>query len=128
VEPSTQQITAKLDELSEIKAAVEVTRLDYEAKRAEILRSVQAELDALDAEYTPLIETSNARIADLETGIRNAVLQRGASVKGARLHAVYYQGRVSWDTKRLDSYAATHPEITAFRKKGEPSVSLRVVA
>ncbi len=51
MEPSAaQRITAKLDELAEIKAATEVTRLDYEAKRAEILKAVQAELDALDVE------------------------------------------------------------------------------
>ncbi|MBM3129173.1 MAG: hypothetical protein FJ009_11200 [Chloroflexi bacterium] len=122
-----QHIVAKLDELSEIKAAVEITRLDYEAKRAEILKSVQAELDALDTEYNPLIESSAAQIAELETEIRNAVLQHGDSVKGNRLHAVYARGRVSWDTKGLDSYAATHPEVVAFRKQGEPSVSLRVV-
>jgi len=45
---NAQHIATKLDELAEIKAAADVTRLDYEAKRAEILKAVQAELDALD--------------------------------------------------------------------------------
>jgi hypothetical protein len=128
MEPSNQQrIAAKLDELSQVQAAVELTRLDYEAKRAQILKTVQTELDALDAEYNPLIESSKARIATLEEEIKNDVLQHGASVKGSRLFAVFYQGRVSWDTKRLDQYANTHPEITAFRKQGNPSVSLRTI-
>jgi hypothetical protein len=37
------------------------------------------------------------------------------------------KGRVSWDGKSLDGYMAAHPEISAFRKEGEPSVSLRNV-
>ena len=128
MEPSNQQrITDKLDELVQVQAAVELTRLDYEAKRAEILKSVQSELDALDAEYNPLLETSTSRIATLEEEIKNDVLQHGASVKGSRMYAVFNRGRVSWDTKELDHYANRHPEITAFRKQGNPSVSLRTV-
>jgi len=124
---NNQRIAAKLDELSEVQSATEITKLDYEAKRAELLKSIRSELDALDAEYTPLIESSTARSATLEAEIRNEVLQHGSSVKGKRLYAVYYQGRVSWDTKSLDSFAATHPEIIAFRKQGDQSVSLRAV-
>jgi len=45
-----EDLVAKLDELAELKSAADVTRLDYEAKRAEILRNVQTELDALAIE------------------------------------------------------------------------------
>ena len=128
MEPSNKQrIITKLDELSEVKSAVDVTRLDYEAKRAELLKSIQAELNALDAEYQPLIESASARIATLEEEIRNDVLQHGSSVKGSRLYAVFSHGRISWDTPSLDQYAKTHPEIASFRKEGHPSVSLRTV-
>ncbi len=41
-----KDIAAKLDELAEIKAAADVTRLDYEAKRAEILKPVDESLQA----------------------------------------------------------------------------------
>ena len=126
MEQSTaQRIAAKLDELAEIKAAVDVTRLDYEAKRAEILKAVQAELEALEAEYTPLLEASAARASALEAEIKQDVLRHGDSVKGGRLHAVYYQGRITWDTKSLDKYAAAHPEVLKFRKQSEPSIQLR---
>ena len=127
MEQPNHQITAKLNELSEVQAAVELTRLDYEAKRAELLKAVQTELDALDAEYNPLFDSSTARVATLEAEIKNAVLQYGASVKGSRLFAVFAQGRVSWDTKQLDHYAAAHPEIVTFRKQGNPFVSLRTL-
>jgi hypothetical protein len=123
--PAAQHIAAKLDELTEIQAAAAVTRLDYEAKRAEILKAVQAELDALEAEYKPLMDAAAERTAALEAEIKQAVLRHGHSVKGSQLHAVYYRGRVTWDTKSLDQYAGAHPEILGFRKEGEPSIQLR---
>ena len=120
-------ITKKLDELSEVRAAADVTRLDYEAKRREILAKVQDELTALDAEFAPMLEAANMRVAELEADIKARVLEFGSSVKSTILHAIFSKGRVTWDAKALDGYAAGHPEIAAFRKEGEPSVSIRVV-
>ena len=88
---------------------------------------MQAELDALAQEYEPLMESVQERVAVLDGEIKAAVLQQGASVKGSRLYAMYTRGRISWDTERLDRYALDHPEVTKFRRQGEPSVSLRVV-
>jgi len=128
MEQSTaQRIAAKLDELAEIKAATDITRLDHEAKRAEILKAVQAELDALDMEYKPLMDASSERVAALEVEIKQDVLRHGQSIKGSRLHAVFYHGRTTWDTKSLDKYAGAHPEILEFRKEGEPTIQLRAV-
>ena len=124
--PNAAHIIAKMDELAEIKSAADVTRLDYEAKRAEILRAVQAELDALEVEYQPLMDTAAERTAALEEEVKRDVLALGASVKGNRLHAIFSRGRVSWDTKALDVYALSHPEVALFRAQGEPSISLRV--
>ena len=122
-----QQIIAKLEELSELKAAADLTRLDYEARRAEILKAVQADLDELEAEYAPLLETASDRIATLEGEVRQDVLAHGASVKGGRLRAVYVRGHVAWDTKALDGYTLSHPEVASFRTEGSPSVRLNWV-
>ncbi len=46
---------------------------------------------------------------------------------GVHLHAVFSQGRVTWDTKGLDRFALSHPEVVKFRKQGTPSVALRIV-
>ncbi|MCC7361977.1 MAG: hypothetical protein IT317_21005 [Anaerolineales bacterium] len=120
-------IAAKLDELTELRAAAEITRLDYEAKREQILQVVQAELEALETEYAPLLEAAAARAETLEAEIKADVLAAGASVKGGGLQAVYVRGRVSWDTAALDDYAANHPEVQGFRRQGAPSVSLRTL-
>lgn len=120
-------IVAKLNELSEIQAATDVARVDYEARRAEIMRAVQVELDALEAEFEPLFEASRERSAALTEEIKRLVVEAGASVKGAHLHAVYTRGRVTWDTRGLDKFALSHPEVAQYRKQGEPGVSLRNV-
>src|SRR3990172_4956317 len=95
--PNAQTIKAKIEELTQVKSAADVTRLDYEQKRAEILKAVQEELNALDAEYNPLLETANSRASTLETELRQEVLQFGATVKGSKLSFTFMHGRVSWD-------------------------------
>ena len=57
--------------------------------------------------------------------VKADVLAHGETVKGAHLMAVWVKGRTSWDSKRLDGYAAAHPEIETFRSVGEPSVTIR---
>ncbi len=74
-------IIAKLDQLSEIKAAAEVTRLDYEAKRAEIMKAVQAQLDDLAAEFEPLINSAEERAAELEVEIRSRRVPQAGRVE-----------------------------------------------
>lgn len=122
-----QDIREKLEELAEVRAAAEVTRLDYEARRAEILKAIQAELDALEAEYQPLLDRAEERAAELEIEVKQAVIAHGASVKGSAYQVVYVRGRVAWDNKALDGYAEAHPEILLFRREGAPSASLRTL-
>ena len=73
-------MVAKLNRLADLKAAVDLTRMDYEAKRLEILKKVQAELDALEAEYQPVLEAAQENASALEAEIKNDVLLGGQSV------------------------------------------------
>jgi hypothetical protein len=125
--PTREHVTEKLERLTNLRAAADVTRLDYDAKRAEILKQVQAELDALDTEYKPLLESVDENIGLLETEIKTEVLLHGESVQGGTFRAVYTKGRTSWDNNGIEKYAELHPEILHFRKQGPPSVSLRIV-
>jgi hypothetical protein len=126
--PSREHVAEKLKRLSNLKGAADVTRLDYEAKRKEILSKVQAELDALEVEYSPLMTSVEENIADLENEIKTDVLLHGESVTGGSYRAVITRGRVSWDNENMEKYASAHPEVLAFRKQGAPVVSLRVVS
>jgi hypothetical protein len=125
--PSPEGITVKLDKLTEIRAAADLTRADYEAKRAEILGKVQSELDALEAEYAPLLQASSEHADSIMAEIKNDVLRHGTSVRTDSVQAVYAKGRISWDAKGLGQYAEAHPDIMEYRKQGEPTVSIRFV-
>ena len=105
-----------------------MARLDYESKRAEILKQIQAELDALDFEYMPILEAAEENIATLENEIKTDVLLYGESISGGSYRASYTQGRVSWDNDGMTKYAASHPDVLQFRKQGQPIVSLHVVS
>jgi hypothetical protein len=126
--PSHDQVAEKLERLSSLRNAAEFTRLDYETKRAAILKQVQSELDALEAEYQPVLERAEENFAALETEIKTDVLLCGESVSGGMYRACYSLGRVSWDNDGMTRYAASHPEVLQFRKQGQPVVSLRVSA
>jgi hypothetical protein len=125
--PTRKHVAEKLERLTNLHGALDVTRMDYESKRAEILKQVQAELEALDLEYKPVLEAAQENIAALENEIRTDVLLYGETISGGQYRASYTQGRVSWDNEGMTKYAASHPEILRFRKQGQPIVSLRVV-
>jgi hypothetical protein len=120
-------IVAKLDELADLQAAERLTRLDYEARRADILNAVQPQLDDLDREIKPRLAVAELQAAQLEGQIKVLVIGAGESVKGARLHAVYSKGRVTWDGKKLDGMMSLIPQLADARKEGEPSVTIRAV-
>ena len=124
--PSRDRVTEKLEHLSNLRNAAEFTRLDYETKRTQILKQIQAELDALDFEYHPVLERAEENIAALENEIKTDVLLHGESVSGGMYRATYTQGRVSWDNDGMTKYAEANPEVLQFRKQGQPIVTLRV--
>lgn len=121
-------ITQQLDALADYQA-----QRDYLAlKKQELIDSVitpeiHARLDEIEAEFAPQFQAVDANIASLELEIKAAVIEAGASVKGEHLQAVFSKGRVSWDAKACDAYSVAHPEILAFRKEGDPSVSIRKI-
>ena len=124
--PQKDSVIKKLDRLADLRAAVDVTRMDYEKKRVEILKKVQAELDAVEAEYQPVLEAAEGNASALEAEIKNDVLLAGQSIHSGVFQAIYMKGRVSWDSDGINDYARLHPDVLKFRKEGQPSVSLRL--
>ena len=125
--PTRDYVAEKLERLSNLRNAAEFTRLDYETKRTQILKQVQAELDALDSEYKPVMERAEENITALENEIKTDVLLYGESVSGGMYRVTYTKGRVSWDNDGIATYAETHPDVLQFRKQGQPIVSLRIL-
>jgi hypothetical protein len=120
-----QTIIDLLNQLSEAQAHADVLALDRKAHEAAVMETVQPMLDDLAAEYSPQQEVVGVKIAELTEQVKAAILSTGESVKGARLTAIFQPGRVSWDTKALEGFAAAHPELARFRKVGEAFVVIR---
>ena len=125
--PTKGYVSEKLFRLTNLQAHTDLTRMDYEEKRAEILKRVKSTLDTLDAEYKPVFETADEEITALTAEIKNDVLLHGDSVQGGAYRAIYVQGRSSWDNEGMTKYAAAHPDVLKFRKSGQASVTLRAI-
>lgn len=116
---------ALLAEIAQRQAYQTQLRAQVQAKiDALIPPELKEELAAIEAEFTtaPLQEQVNALKAEIEAG----VLELGATVKAEGCGmAVYNKARVTWDSAGLEGASKLHPELLAFRKVGEPSVSFR---
>ena len=124
----SEGIRIKLDELADLQLGQDVIRLRKQEEIDQVITAeVKAKLAEIDAKYLGESSDLQTKIAELDGYIRKAVLELGTSIKGTRLHAVWNKGRVTWNTKALDGYAAGHPEIAQFRTEGEPSISIRPV-
>ena len=118
----------KLERLTDLRAAADVARIEHESRRLEVMRKVQEELDAIDAEFQPALEAAEANASALEAEIKNDVILRGESLRGSTYQAIYTKGRVTWDASAMNEYSHDHPEVLPFRKEGQPSVTLRLTA
>lgn len=120
-------IRTKLKQLKELDAHLDVIKMNKsEAIDRVITPEMKAELNAIDTEFDEISEAIKVTATTLETEIKAEVLEVGVSTKKSVDHygASFVNGRVSWDIKALDGYAAAHPEISQFKKVGQPSVRI----
>ena len=120
--------TEKLNRLSEMLSQHDVINMCFDDLREKILTpEISARLADIETERQTALDAVDDIVATLKAEVIAEVLQSGTSIKGRFLHAVWAKGRTSWNSSGLDGYAIAHPEIVAFRKVGEPSVSIRNV-
>jgi uncharacterized protein involved in exopolysaccharide biosynthesis len=119
-------IETMLDDLAELRARLDLLNIEKETLRDNILAPVKQQLADLNTEFAPALENLNSSMATVEAQIKQAVLERGASVKGERLQAVYSKPRESVDMKAFSGYCVAHPDARQLLQVGAPSVSIRV--
>lgn len=127
MEETEKKVVRKLDKLAEIRATEAAIREEYETKKAKVLGDLKPKLDGLEVQYGKIFLKARQAVDDLEAEVKALVLAFARSVKGENLQAVYMNGRVTWDSKGLDGYAVANPEVLAFRKQGDSSVSIREI-
>ena len=115
----------KLDKIADLKSAQSLRESEKQALIDQVLTpEIKTKIAEIEAEFAAsdnITDTINL----LTEEVKSEVAQLGKTVKGTFLMAVYSKPRVSWDTKALDGYIVSHPELTQFRKEGAPSVSIR---
>ena len=122
----TEVIQSKLNLISEYQAQKDALNLEKQTIIDTILTpEIKAKIAEVETEFSGKGETADTNISTLTAEVKEMVVHAGESVKGEHFHAVYVKGRISWDTKGLDGFALTHPEILYMRKEGDPSVTLR---
>lgn len=118
----------KLNRLSELQATIDANREYYNGIKAELVPpEIKMALDKIDAEFNDKQMMVGKEIDEITTEIKYDVVNLGTTVKGAFLMAVYNKARVTWDNKGLEGYMVANPEIVAFRKEGEPTVTIRKI-
>lgn len=117
-----------LDELAEAKSQIDALELEKRARLAQAIPDdVKAAIEAIETDIAARQNEAAERAANIEAQVKAAVIENGATVKGAYLMAVWNKGRVSWDSKKLDGMMALIPALADARTQGEPSVTIRAV-
>jgi uncharacterized protein YifE (UPF0438 family) len=115
----------KLEHLGDVRRYAEHIRAEMEAERQDVLRTVQAQLEAIEGRYAERLQEADQAIAELEAEVKDEVLKAGATVQAGDVRAIFYRGAVTWDSKGLARYAQANPEVEQFRKVGAPRVAIR---
>lgn len=121
--PSADEILARLAEAyaERDNLHLEQARLNDEA----IPEEIKQRLAEIAAEFMPMFDMADEKIAALEEQARQAVLAEGKTVKSDYIQAVYQKGRISWDSKKLEGLMMIVPQLENARTVGEPTVILR---
>lgn len=90
-----------------------------------IPEDIREKIAAARAEFKQEIEGLDKKISILQAEVKEIALFLETSIMTETISAIYSKPRVTWDSKALEGFMVAHPEISAFRKTGNPSVSFR---
>lgn len=118
-----------LDRLYVLRADAIDLQLEKERSQSAIIpQEIKDKLNILEEEYALKFVENQRERDQLEMTIREAVAVRQENYKGASgMSALFMPGRVSWDTRGLEGYAKANKAVLAFRKVGEPFVTIKGV-
>lgn len=126
LEQPTDPVVTQLDDLATLRSDRDALAEEKEEAIARVYTpAIRAQVEAIEEAFAAHTSDLDAQIRDLEAAIKEAVLARGTTVKGHAIQAMWMKGRVSWDTKALDSFAQSNPAVLKYRKVGEPFITLR---
>lgn len=122
------ELTELLDQFEGLHENLRFLARQLVEQREELLGPglAKALLD-LNAKYIALYETTEKQIAEVKDKITAVIAKRRESFRGDNWQVVYIKPRGLWNDQALQGFAASHPEILAFRKESLPSVMFRPI-
>jgi len=111
----------------DMQAKLDLIRADMANALESILTpEQQAEIEGIETEFGDLIGEAEKQINQAKAELKSSVLQDGESCRGETFEAIWVQGRVKWDEKKLANMMFDHPAIVTARDPDKPYVQVRV--
>ena len=115
-----------LEQLSEFYAQLDVLQLQKNELLGTVMPpEIKQAVEDVNAEFADKETAVRANMAELESQVKTAVINEGATVKGGVLQAVFNKGRVSWDSRKLEGLMIAFPKLEEARKQGDPYVAIK---
>ena len=119
-------VARRLSRVESSRLALSALDDEYQARRADVLRQVQAEIDAIDTEFAPRLDTAREACEAAEREARPPCSPTGRRSRTDASGRCSREGASARTTKGLARHMESYPELGQFRRVGQPSVSFRV--
>lgn len=125
---SNEQTVELMNKYIQMKA--EVSALESSKKKLideAMPKEVRDRIVEIETEFAGKSEAAEKALADLEETIKNGVIASRETLAVKGLKASFHPGRVTWDSKGLDSAVNSNPAIAEailpFKKQGKDYAS-----
>ncbi len=118
-----------IQEYTETRTAYELELAAMLHARDEAIKPVQADIDAIAAEFAPRIAAADEKLRTLEAQLKAAVIAAGQTFKGRRWEFRFSSGKRTVPVNDLEALAKVKgdPTLLNIIKTGEPSVAIHEV-
>lgn len=118
-----QEIFEMLERRANLLAQIELVNSEIKKQKDTILTpEIKLQLEIVDAEFQPIIDSAKDGLSKLEEEIKEAVLDYGETIKSDVCTVVYNRGRRTADLDELTKFINRYPGYDYLMKTGNPSV------
>lgn len=119
------EVREKLDELHRLRQARAQIDLDFQAAVDKAVGPrLAATLERMRTVYKEKCQGLEAQASSAEAVVKAIVLELGRTVHGEELTGQWGKGKLSVDTKQIETLALVYEPLKAVMKYGQPNVSI----
>ena len=117
-----------IDDYSKLFLAIKDLQDQKDVLKSNVLTEEQvATINQIEEDFEGQLRPLIQELKRLEDNLKAITIAKGETQRGTMHMFTYSKPRVTWDSKGLEGYMVAHPEVKAFRKVGDPSVSVRKI-